>query len=201
MDEHRVPESVWRTTVRALQSFLAVAALAGAVDGRSALVINGLVGLAFTVAPALLERRWGVTIDRSLVAWVAAAASLHVAGMVVGLYDQPSRYDDLTHAASGSAIAAAAYVLVAAWERSTYDLSVPPSFRFLVVVGVVVAGGVAWEVVEFSVSRGVQLGLYDTLTDLLYNVVGGLAAVALGGSALGRVAEALAADLADRARE
>lgn len=198
MDSDRVPDAGWRWLVRTLQLFLAAAALGGAVGGRADLVVNGVAGLAFTLVPSLMERRWGVAVAPSLVAWLAVAASLHVAGMVFGLYGQPSRYDDLTHAVSGSVVAAAGFVLVAAWERLIDDLVVPPAFRGVVVLVVVVSGGVAWEVVEFAVSRGVQLGLVDTMSDLLYNIAGGVVPVALFRSYLDRVARDLVADVTGR---
>lgn len=190
-----------RLVARALQVFLGVAVLRGVSTGSPELAINALVSLLVTFAPDILYRRWDVTVPPVLVAWMAVAAAMHVAGMVFGLYAPPARYDDLTHAVSGSFVGATGLVGVRLWERRLPDLTIPAPFELLVVLAVVMAGGVAWELIEFAVGgggRAVQTSLADTMSDLLFNLGGSLVAVALGWSALDRIVTDLTADLAGR---
>lgn len=193
----------WHLAARTLQVFLGLAALRGATAGSTDLLVNALVGLLVTLVPDLLERRWNVTVDPAIVAWMAVAAAMHVGGMVFGLYAPPTRYDDLTHAVSGSFLGVLGVVLVRLWERRVPALSVPDPFAVPVVFAVVMTGGVTWELIEFAVGGGgaIQTSLLDTMSDLLFNLAGGLVAVVLGRSFLDGVAADLAIDLADRTDE
>lgn len=180
---------------------LAATVVAGVAAGHRDLVVNAVVGLVLTGMPAISSRRWDVTVPASLVAWLAAAVALHVGGMLVGAYEPPTRYDDLTHAASGTVLAAVGYVAVAAWDRLVEDLYLPRGARVAVALVVVAAGGVTWEIAEFVGSgggEGVQTSLHDTVTDLGYNLVGGVVALAATRGYLERVAADVAADRTGR---
>lgn len=197
----RGADDTWGLVARGLQVFLAVAVLRGATAGSPDLLVNALVGLSVTLVPDLLERRWDVTVHPVLVVWVGVAAAMHVAGMVFGLYAPPTRYDDLTHAVSGSFVGAVGIVVVRVWERRDPDLAIPDTFEALVVLAAVMAGGVVWELVEFAVGGGgqaVQTSLLDTMSDLLFNLGGGIVAVALVRSALDAIAADLATELGER---
>ena len=122
----------------------------------------------------------------------------------VGLVVQP-----LTHGLSATVVAAVGYATTRALDVHTDDVSFPPEFTVVFVFLFVLAFGVFWEVVEFSlgglaavVGSGsvlAQYGLEDTMLDLIFDTAGAAVVAIWGGARLGGVVTALAARL-DAAR-
>ncbi|MEZ3115385.1 hypothetical protein RYH80_05565 [Halobaculum sp. MBLA0147] len=187
-----------RQLSRAMQLALVGIVFIG-LDRRSlGIVVNAGVALAVTYVPAILERDYEVPMDAGLTLWITAAVFLHAFG-VVGIpgtegsfYRDLWWWDHLTHALSSSVVAGVGYTVVRGIDEHTESISLPPRFTFVFVVVFVAAFGVFWEVIEFALGglssltgSGqvlTQYGLGDTMLDLLFDLVGGVA-VGLYGTA------------------
>jgi uncharacterized membrane protein YjdF len=99
-------------------------------------------------------------------------------------------------------VAAVGYSTVRAFDVHTTDVSYPSEFTVVFVLLFVLAFGVLWEVIEFSVaglaavvgSGNVltQYGLEDTMLDLIFDTAGAAVVAIWGGARLSGVVTALA---------
>lgn len=144
-------------------------------DGAA--VVNGVVTIAVALVPVLVEVATAITIPAGseLTAWVGLAGLLHMVGML-GVYESVWWWDHLTHTVSAALVAALCYggVLVV--------VGVSRGVAAGVVIGLTLAGGLCWELIEL-VARAlgrrydidpvlVYYGLDDTAFDLVFNLVG-----------------------------
>jgi uncharacterized membrane protein YjdF len=185
----------------------------GLATGNGGIAVNAGVGLAVTVLPNVLARRFDVTLGVGLVLWMTTAMFLHALGTLTlpgvdfTLYSGTWWWDHLTHALSSSLVAGAALATLLALQRYSTAIRLPPRFMFLTVLLFVMAFGVVWELLEFYIgvvsgllgagSVLTQYGLEDSLLDLFYNTLGGLVVATFGATRLADVS----AQLADRLRE
>ncbi|MFC7020905.1 MULTISPECIES: hypothetical protein [Haloarcula] len=170
----------------------------GLERGNLGIMVNTGIGLLVTQLPSLLERDYGIALDPALTLWITSAVFLHALG-VVGLpgaeqnfYATVPLWDNVTHALSSSVVAAVGYTTVRALDRHSEGLYLPPRFMFVFLLLFVMAFGVIWEVIEFSVSLLAeatgnqtiltQYGLRDTMLDLVFNTIGAII-VAVWGTA------------------
>ncbi|MFC6865432.1 hypothetical protein ACFQGE_18455 [Halomicroarcula sp. GCM10025817] len=170
----------------------------GLERGNLGILVNTGIGLLVTQLPPLLERDYGIALDPALTLWITSAVFLHALG-VVGLpgaeqnfYATVPLWDNVTHALSSSVVAAVGYTTVRALDRHSEELYLPPRFVFVFVLLFVMAFGVLWEVIEFSVSLFAestgnqtiltQYGLRDTMLDLVFDTIGAVI-VAVWGTA------------------
>ena len=184
----------------------------GVLFGEVGLVVNAGAGLLVTLLPALLERRYTLTMDVGLVLWITTAMFLHAFGTLpLPFFDFASAYstlwwwDHLTHAFSSSLVAGAAYATTRALEEHTEYISMPPAFTFVYLLLFIVAFGVVWELLEFAIGEAArafgtaevltQYGLEDTTLDIFYDVLGGVLVAAFGTAHLTDVSDQLAARL------
>lgn len=183
-----------RLVARALQVGLVGLVAYGVAVGSPALVANASLALGITLLPVLIEWRYGHRIDDRLVVWITIAAAVHAAGSL-GPYDVQSGplawYDQAAHAISASFVAGVGYALVVALDRHSTRIQFPDSFRVVFTLCLILAFGVAWEIVEFAVGglgellgggeALVQYGMDDTVLDLVFNTLAA-ALVALWGT-------------------
>jgi hypothetical protein len=171
-----------------------------AIDRREpSLMVTVGIGLAATFFPAILERDYEIPMNPGLTLWITGAAFLHTIGVVgipgaeESLYTSIGFYDDITHALSSSVVAGVGYATVRAFDEHADGIELPSRFMFVFILAFVMAFGVSWEILEFSIdivgnavgSESVgftQHGLEDTLTDLVFDTVGGVI-VAIWGTA------------------
>jgi len=170
----------------------------GLVTGSTGVIVNTGVGLLVTQLPALLERDYGIALDPALTLWITTAVFLHAVGVIglpwsdVNFYKSIWWWDHLTHALSSSIVAAIGYTTVRALDRHSEDIYVPPRFMFVFILLFVLAFGVAWEVLEFTITLAAeatgnetvltQFGLGDTMLDLVFDTIGAVV-VAVWGTA------------------
>ncbi|MEF8814693.1 MAG: hypothetical protein V5A55_12875 [Halovenus sp.] len=155
------------------------------------IMLNAGLGLAITFLPAVLERDHEIPMDAGLTLWITAAAFLHAIGIIgipgtgQSLYGSIPYYDHVTHGLSASVVAAIGYATVRAFDEHSERIHLPPRFIFVFILVFVMAFGVVWEIVEFSVdvvasatgfgvSGFTQHGLNDTMLDLVFNTMGGV---------------------------
>lgn len=171
----------WLTFV--LRLALVVIAAFGLYRGETGVVVNGVVALGVTLVPALLRRELDVSFPTEYVLWITVAVFLHAVG-ILGPYDNIPWYDSVTHALSAAIVAGVGYVTVKTVEANSEWTELPPVLEFAFIVVFVLAFGVFWEILEFSAtllartlggkSVLIQYGLDDTITDLVFNAIGGI---------------------------
>jgi len=187
-----------RRLSRAMQLTLVGFLGVGVYEGNAGIVVNAAIGFGVTQLPAILERDYGIPMDTALTLWITLAVFLHALGTAglpgasVNLYRSVWWWDHLTHTLSSSIVAAAGYATARAIELHSDGVSLPDRFMFVFILLFVLAFGVFWEVIEFSVANVASLsgtqsvltqyGLGDTMLDLLFDTLGGVV-VAVWGTA------------------
>ncbi|MBX0323508.1 DUF2238 domain-containing protein [Halomicroarcula sp. F13] len=180
-------------------TFAMVGILAIGIErGSTGVIVNTGVGLLVTQLPTVLERDFGITLDPALTLWITSAVFLHAVG-VLGLPGSETNFyagiwwwDHVTHALSSSIVAAVGYTTVRAIDRHSEEIYLPPRFMFVFILLFVMAFGVFWEVIEFTITLVAeasgndtiltQYGLGDTMLDLVFDTVGAVV-VAVWGTA------------------
>ena len=201
--EHRQHQITWAMEVGLMAMFGL-----GLVRTNTGVLVNTGIALLVTQLPSVLERDLGIPMDAGLTLWITSAVFLHAFGTVgvpwspLTPYQSVWWYDHLTHGLSASVVAAVGYSTVRALDVHTDDVSYPPEFTVVFVFLFVLAFGVLWEVIEFSVaglaavvgSGNVltQYGLEDTMLDLIFDTVGAAVVAIWGGARLSGVVDALA---------
>lgn len=183
--------------VRVLQLVMAGILVVGLYLGNPGVTINAAVGLLVTQLPAVLKRRYDLTMNVGIVLWITVAMFLHAFGTLplpelgsLSPYQATDWWDHMTHALSSSLVAGVAYAISRALAEHTDSIVMPPKFMFIYLLLFVMAFGVVWELIEFSIAEGANLfgipkvltqyGLSDTVLDLFYNTMGGLLVAVFG---------------------
>lgn len=201
-----VPESHVRSVSRSMQVGLGGVLLYGLVVRDVPTIVNAGIALSITFLPALLERDYRLPLEPELVFWLTTAVFLHALGSA-GLYDLLGSWDNLTHTLSASIVAAAGYAFVRAIDLHTDDVYLPPKLMFVFVLLFVLAFGVVWELAEFAIDLSArwlgleavltQYGIDDTISDLLFDLVGAVVAAAGGSVYLSAVSHRIAGMIDD----
>jgi len=108
-----------------------------------------------------------------------AVGIIGIPGTSQSLYGTVPYYDHLTHALSASVVAGVGYTTVRAFDEHSDGIHLPSRFTFVFVM----AFGVVWELVEFSVdvvgsatgfgaTGFTQHSLNDTMLNLVFNTMG-----------------------------
>jgi len=187
-----------RQATLAMEVLIVVILGIGILTGATGVIVNTGVGLLVTQLPSLLERDYGIVLDPALTLWITAAVFLHALGVIglpwseVNFYASVWWWDHLTHALSSSLVAAVGYTTVRALDRHSEEIHIPPRFMFVFILMFVLAFGVAWEVLEFTITLVAeatgndtvltQFGLDDTMLDLVFDTIGAVI-VAIWGTA------------------
>ena len=180
----------------------------GVYETDVGILVNASLGLAITELPALIERDLQIPLDAGLTLWITAAVFLHtlgavgLPGMETNVYQQIFWWDHLTHALSASIVAGAGYATVRAIQDRVEDVEFPPRIEFILIVVLVIAFGVLWEVAEFAIAELslalgaepvlTQYGVGDTMLDLLFDAVGAVIVGVAGTARFDVLAAALA---------
>lgn len=204
----RVSDRTQWGLVRGLQALMVAILALGLYAGNPGVAVNAGVGLVVTQLPAVLKRRYQLTMSVGLVLWITLAMFLHAFGTVplVGpdfesLYGVTWWWDHVTHALSSSLVVGSAYAVTRAVEEHTEYIDMGPTFTFAYLLVFVMSFGVFWELIEFSIAVGAtafgvpavltQYGLEDTVLDLVYNSIGGLLVAVFGTAYLTGVSDQL----------
>jgi len=194
--------------VRGLQILMVAILGVGLYTGNLGVAFNAAVGLLVTQVPAVLERRYQITMDVLLVLWITLAMFLHAVGTVPllgpdfqSLYGATWWWDHMTHALSSSLVVGSGYAVTRALQEHTEYIHLSPKFTFVYLLVFVMAFGVFWELIEFyiAVAAGLfgipevltQYGLEDTVLDLVYNTMGGLLVAIFGTTYLTSISDQL----------
>lgn len=176
---------------RLMQVSLVLMVLIGLYLRNMGVVVNALVGLVVTFLPGILERDHEITMDPAVVLWISSAVFFHALG-TLGPYKTVWWWDHFTHMLSSSVVAGAGYATLRALDKHHEELYFPPRIFFVFILMFVIAFGVIWELIEFGISGAAELagvktvltqyGLDDTMKDLVFDILGGVA-VAVSGEA------------------
>lgn len=194
--------------VRLLQAMMVALLGIGLYVGDASIMTNATIGLLVTQLPAVLERKYDITMNVGLVLWITLAMSLHALGTVPlpwldfeSLYGATWWWDHMTHALSSSLVAGSAYAITRAIQEHTEYLHMGPKFTIAYLLIFVMAFGVFWELIEFYAAIGAQAlgiprvltqyGLDDTVLDLIYNSIGGLLVAIFGTAYLTGISDQL----------
>jgi VanZ family protein len=168
-----------------LKSGIIVLAIIAFLEGEILWVLAGAFALFTTFIPTIIKRHYQIGIPWVLELLIFLAILLHVGGGVLGLYDLYPNWDTLTHFVStfmlGVVSLTVIYLIHVYWSGLTMDL------RAIMVVTVFVGAflGVVWELMEWAVDQAFgtteQLGLDDTMKDLVMDMIGAFVAAVLGG--------------------
>ena len=182
-DRLRLSETQEIRIVRVLQVALAGILGYGLVTLQFELAVNAGLPLAVTFLPAVLRREYSYTMDAGLVMLITVAVFLHAFGSL-GFYTRYSWYDEITHTVSAFLVAGIGYAALTALEKHSSEIELTSNLRGVFILVFVLAFSVIWEVFEFGavwlsqvvgVTSPVQVfGIDDIVTDMVFNVVGGV---------------------------
>ena len=203
-------EYLEHVAVRLMQAVIGVILGWGLWTSNGSLVVNGLMGLAVTVLPGVLERDYEITIGPWLTFLITLATLLHTVGMV-GPYETVWWWDNLTHTFSASLVAVLGYATTRAVDEHVEEIYLPPDFMYVFIVLFTLALGVFWELLEF-LARGiaglsgqdavlVQYGLADSVIDLIFDAVGAVIAALFGVPRTQQLVESIERALEDEITE
>lgn len=151
-------------------------------------VVNGVLMFAATYLPGVAERLYDVEFRPWQRVYTDTAMFAHAAGML-GPYEETWWWDHVTHTLSATLLGGLVHVVSRRRDRT-------PARD---VLASVVGGGLLWEAMEYAVHSAsdrlgiepmlVYYGPYDTVKDLLFNLVGAGVVIAFGDRYLRNLAE------------
>lgn len=169
---------------RAMQAAMLAIALAGFLTDNLTWVPAAVVSLIITEIPSILRRDLKLVLPVELNFWIVLALFLHVFGGVSGFYDNVPGWDHVTHALSASLIAALGFIVVLSIDKYVKSIFLPRRFLGVFIAIFTMATGVLWELMEFSMDMWtgshMQYTLDDTMLDMLFDGVAGIAVAAVG---------------------
>jgi hypothetical protein len=141
-------------------------------------VFGCVLGIILSIIPSILKRNYSITLPWFLDLLIAFALFLHIGGVVLYAYIIIPGYDTITHFVSSIVIAFLAFVVIYLLDIYWDGLHMDKYAMAFVVVVFTMAMGVLWEFFEWSIDMVFgtteQLGLYDTMKDLLIDTGAGL---------------------------
>lgn len=200
-DRLSLPDRSLRFVVRFLQFSLGAMGVYGLFAPDIGLLLTSTFALAVSFLPSYLERKYDIPMGVGLTLWITLGVFFHALGTGY-FYGRSFWYHNLAHAVSGSLIAAIGYASFRAVDEHTSAVRFPTKFMFFLIVLFVVSIGVFWEIMEFLTDQllvakngeglvFVQYGLADTMSDLLFDLLGGIAVAIWGTASLTGVAAGL----------
>jgi len=134
------------------------------------------VALIITFLPAMIRRRWKITLPWTLNLLIVISLYLYAVGLVFGLYGEwYPFYDKFGHFLGSIVVAFLGFASVIIVDKYS-DLNLNKRHIILFIIVFTMAIGSFWEIFEFFfdqlLSRGSQSGLDDTMYDMIFNFFG-----------------------------
>ena len=171
--------TVARAAERGIRAGIVAVFVVGLRRRDPAAVFNAVLAFVATFLPGAFERRYDVEFRPWQRVYAESAMLTHAVGML-GPYDDVWWWDHLTHTHSATLLGGLVYASARRRGRA-------PRPR---VLAAIVLFGVAWEAVEYAIHAVakrlgiepllVHYGQTDTALDLVFDLVGALAVLALG---------------------
>ncbi len=169
---------------RAMQAGMVGLAISGLLAGEYTYIPAAMAVIIISALPSIIRRDLKLVLPVELNFWIVLALFIHIIGSFSGLYDNLPGWDHLTHAMSASLVAALGFVIVVAVDKYADSIYLPPAFLALFIVMFTMAIGVIWELMEYLVDgltgSYMQYSMTDTMTDLFFDVIGGLLVASVG---------------------
>ena len=148
-------------------------------------MLECIAGILISTAPILLKRFFKTGLPGIIDFMIAFALFLHVGmGGLFDLYYPIPDFDIVTHFVSSVLIAFLALIAIYLLDKHWDGLSIDVYAMAFVVVAITMASGVVWEFAEWAAGTllgiNFQLGLEDTMMDLLVDTIGGTAMAMVG---------------------
>jgi uncharacterized membrane protein YjdF len=167
-----------------MQMLIVVYAVYSIYIGDYVWAIWGLFACILTLTPLMLKRRFHVTLPWELNFLIVLSLYLSISGNVLGWYHlfYPF-YDKMAHLVSSITIAVLGFVAAVVMDRYTEIEMNRPLIVFFVII-FTMALGAFWEITEFLSDQffgtQLQVGLGDTMYDLIFDMAGGVIIGVLG---------------------
>ncbi|MDY6788970.1 MAG: hypothetical protein SVV03_03320 [Candidatus Nanohaloarchaea archaeon] len=182
----KIPEipEIWKKRLsRLMQIIIGLVVVYGIYNLNISIILNAVLSLAISFLPAVLEKDYKVPADPGITFWITLAVLMHAVGFL-GPYQNLWWWDVVLHAFGSFLVGAVGYSVVKAIEEHSDTIKLPKKLLSLFVILFVLAIGVLWEILEYlatvsALSIGVDPlatpnPLFDTLLDLVLDLIGGL---------------------------
>jgi hypothetical protein len=187
-----------------MQFIILMTVVLSLVTGNFFVSISGTIVLFVSFIPYYFERKTHIIIPWWVTFFITLSLYLHIAGYSLGLYESAyPYYDKFAHLVSSTTIAMLMFLLVLILNRYG-NIRFSRIMIFFTVFLFTLALGSIWEILEFSIDQVfgnrlhfntmLQHGLDDTMSDLIFNLIGGLIVASIGTWYLKRVDEAAIVD-------
>ena len=167
-----------------MQMLIVVYAVYSLHIGDYVWAVWGLFALILTLTPLMLKRRFHVTLPWELNFLIVLSLYLSVSGRVLGWYHlfYPF-YDKIAHLVSSITIAVLGFVAAVIMDQYT-EIKMNRSLIVFFVIIFTMSLGAFWEITEFLSDNlfgtQLQVGLGDTMYDLIFDLMGGIIIGVLG---------------------
>jgi len=161
-----------------MQMLIVVYAVYSLHIGDYVWAIWGLFACILTLMPLMLKRRFHVTLPWELNFLIVLSLYLSISGNVRGWYHlfYPF-YDKIAHLVSSITIAVLGFVAAVIMDQYTEIKMNRPLIVFFVII-FTMSLGAFWEITEFLSDNlfgtQLQVGLGDTMYDMIFDLVGGI---------------------------
>ena len=171
----------WATTL--LKVLMVILAIKAVFTGKEVWIYSGIFCAAFAFAPTLVRMHLGLSLPVALEFLLFLALFLHVGGGALGIYSMFGSWDLVTHFVSTFMLALVGITLIFLADHRWGLIRMTPGMVVMVTMVVAMSLGFAWEGMEWAADRlfaiRAQDGISDTLTDLVMDAIGGMAAALL----------------------
>lgn len=180
-----------------IQFVILMTVVTSLVTGNFFVSISGTIVLFVSFIPYYFERKTHIIIPWWVTFFIALSLYLHIAGYSMGWYESGyPYYDKFAHLISSMTVAMLVFLLVLILNRYE-NIRFSRVMIFFSVFLFTLALGSIWEILEFSIDQVfgnrlhfntmLQHGLDDTMSDLIFNLIGGLIVASVGTWYLKRV--------------
>ena len=139
---------------------------------------TGIVTALFCLAPMLLRHKKIMTLPLMLVLLIELAIFLHGYGVLLLQYDNITWYDSVTHTTSSVVAGLCVFYALLAVNRSDSKVSFGRNGISIFIVLIMMSFSVYWEVFELVVDvmtgTTMQYSPFDTMRDMMSNLLGGI---------------------------
>jgi len=169
-------------TIAGMTGLIAVL-VGGLAIGEPYPAFAALMGMGFTIAPWATRRYLCLPLPWALTAVTAVVTFLHAFGILVRAYDFVWWWDIMTHFMAIAVLALVVNLAVLAIGKRYPEIAIEPRRIPLVSLGLAIALGVLWEVLEFLfdglLGMTMQYSLSDTAVDLSIDILGAVSVAVL----------------------
>jgi hypothetical protein len=163
-----------------MQACILVFTLLNSLVGDLSYAILGALLFGLMMIPYIVEKIENVVFSYKIHLIIGFAIYFHAAGGLMGLYEiYYPVFDKIAHLWSATAVTLLGLVIVLLISRTTGAL---PGITLTlgIIISFTMGFGAIWEITEFFCDRfwdtGFQMGLEDTMLDLLFDLAGALLA-------------------------